>query len=188
MTGGEPAGADWPKLAQAGWPGLEVPAAQGGSGASFAEVAVVLEELGRAATATPFLGTVLAVGALGLVEPSPARDELLAGIAAGDVVATVAVPTGAVDLDAGRLPFRLEHVDGGLRLVGRVPFVPDAPGADRILVVADDPTVRPRARRGRARRRRRGAGHARGRRNPVVRRGRRRRHARPRRPVLAAHR
>ena len=143
VTGGEPAGADWPKLAQAGWPGLEVPAAQGGSEASFAEVAVVLEELGRAATATPFLGTVLAVGALDLVEPSPARDELLAGIAAGDVVATVAVPTGSVDLDAGHLPFRLERVDDGPRLVGNVPFVPDAPGADRILLVADDPTSGP---------------------------------------------
>ena len=142
-TGGEPGGADWPKLAQAGWPGLEVPAAQGGSGASFAEVAIVLEELGRAATATPFLGTILAVGALDLVEPSPARDELLARIAGGDVVATVAVPTGAVDLDAGRLPYRLERVDGGPRLVGHVPFVPDAPRADRILVVADDPTSGP---------------------------------------------
>ena len=138
VTGGEPAQVDWPKLAQAGWPGLEVPEADGGAGASFAEVAVVLEELGRAAAASPFLGTVLAVGALGLVEPSAGRDGLLAGIATGHVVATVAVPTGAVDLDAGRLPFVVERVDGAVHLAGNVPFVPDAPDADRILVVADD--------------------------------------------------
>jgi alkylation response protein AidB-like acyl-CoA dehydrogenase len=137
-TGGEPATADWPKLAQAGWPGLEVPEEQGGAGATFAEVAIVLEEIGRAATATPFLGTVLAVGALRLVEPSPARDDLLAGLAAGDVLATVAVPTDAVDLGAGPLPFRVDRTGGHARLVGSVPFVPDAPGADRILVVADD--------------------------------------------------
>jgi alkylation response protein AidB-like acyl-CoA dehydrogenase len=143
VTGGEPADADWQKLAQAGWPGLEVPEEHGGSGASLAEVAVVLEELGRAATASPFLGTVLAVGALRLVEPSLARDEILADIAAGDVVAAVAVPTGAVDLAAGQLPFRIDPAGGRARLVGSVRFVPDAPGADRILVVADDPPSGP---------------------------------------------
>ncbi len=143
VTGGEPAGADWKQVVRAGWPGLEVPEPLGGSGASLAEVAIVLEELGRAATAGPFLGTVLAVGALGLVEPAPARDELLAGIAAGDLVAALAVPTDAVDLTPGRLPFRIDRAGGGARLAGRVRFVPDAPGADRILVVADDPSSGP---------------------------------------------
>lgn len=143
VTGGEPADADWSTLARAGWPGLEVPSQHGGAGASFAEVAVVLEELGRAASASPLLGTVLAVGALGLVDPSPARDEMLAGIAAGDVLATVAVPTEAVDLAAGQLSFRVDRAGGHARLVGSVPFVPDAPGADRILVVADDPPSGP---------------------------------------------
>jgi alkylation response protein AidB-like acyl-CoA dehydrogenase len=143
VTGGEPKHADWQQLAQAGWSGLEVPEELGGAGATLAEVAVVLEELGRAATASPFLGAVLAVGALRLVEPSPARDALLAGIAAGDVVAAVAVPTGAVDLAAGQLPFRVDRAGDHARLVGRVPFVPDAPGADRILVVADDPPSGP---------------------------------------------
>ena len=138
VAGGEPVAADWRQLAQAGWPGLEVPEALGGAGASFAEVAVVLEELGRAATATPFLGTVLAVGALGLVEPSPARDELLAGIAAGDVLATVALPTGALDGVGGPHRFRVDGAGGRPRLAGSAPFVPDAPGAARVLVVADD--------------------------------------------------
>jgi alkylation response protein AidB-like acyl-CoA dehydrogenase len=138
VTGGEPAEADWQQLAQAGWPGLEVAEENGGAGASLAEVAVVLEELGRAATASPFLGTVLAVGALRLVEPSPARDELLAGVAAGDVLVAVALPTGDVDGVAGRPAFRVDRADGRARLVGSVPFVPDAPEADRILVVADD--------------------------------------------------
>jgi alkylation response protein AidB-like acyl-CoA dehydrogenase len=143
VSGGEPVAADWDELAQAGWPGLEVPDAHGGSSASFAEVAVVLEELGRAATASPFLGTVLAVGALRLATPTRERDELLAGLAAGDVVATVAIATDAVDLAAGQLPFRVEHDRRRARLVGSVRFVPDAPGADRILVVADDPRSGP---------------------------------------------
>ena len=42
---------DWPALADAGWTGLEVPDELGGAGATFAEVAVVCEEMGRAASA-----------------------------------------------------------------------------------------------------------------------------------------
>jgi alkylation response protein AidB-like acyl-CoA dehydrogenase len=143
VTGGEPAAADWPQLAQAGWLGLDVPEEHGGAGASLAEVAVVLEELGRAATASPVLGAVLAVGALGLVEPSPIRDDLLVRIAAGDVTAAVALPTGDVDGGAGALPFRVERADGSARLFGRAPFVPDAPDAARLLVVASDPSSGP---------------------------------------------
>jgi alkylation response protein AidB-like acyl-CoA dehydrogenase len=154
VTGGEPAAADWSQLARAGWLGLDVAEEHGGSGASFAEVAVVLEELGRAATPSPVLGAVLAVGALGLVEPSPARDELLAGIAAGDVTAAVALPTGDLDDAAGALPtgddgsaralpFRLDRAAGHVRLVGRTPFVPDAPAAEHLLVVASDASSRP---------------------------------------------
>jgi len=143
LSGGEPVAAGWQTLAEAGWLGLEVAEQHGGSGASFAEVAVVLEEVGRAATASPVLGAVLAVGALQLVEPSPGRDELLAGIATGDVLAAAAVPTGAVDGVAGPACFRIERRDGRARLVGRAPFVPDAPGATRVLVVADDPSSGP---------------------------------------------
>ena len=47
----------------AGWVGLEVPEHFGGAGATFAEVAVICEEMGRAASATNYLGgAVLAVG------------------------------------------------------------------------------------------------------------------------------
>jgi alkylation response protein AidB-like acyl-CoA dehydrogenase len=143
VAGGEPVAADWGQLVQAGWPGLEVPEQHGGAGATLAEVAVVLEEPGRAATASPFLGTVLAVGALRLVEPSPACDELLAGIAAGDVLATVALPTGAVDGVAGPHRFRVDGAGDRPRLAGRAPFVPDAPSAARVLVVADEPSSGP---------------------------------------------
>jgi alkylation response protein AidB-like acyl-CoA dehydrogenase len=102
-----------PTMAAAGWPGLEVPEALGGAGATFAETAVVLEELGRAASPSPFLGTVLGVGALLAVAPTPERDDLLARVAAGDV--TPALATGR-----------------------RADFVPDAPTADVVLVVDGD--------------------------------------------------
>jgi alkylation response protein AidB-like acyl-CoA dehydrogenase len=89
-----------------GWPGIEVPESLGGAGAGFAEVAVVLEELGRAASTIPYLGTVLAVGALLEV----GADDLLAGIASGEVRATLAADR----------------------------FVPDVAEADVVLVVDGD--------------------------------------------------
>jgi alkylation response protein AidB-like acyl-CoA dehydrogenase len=105
----------------ADWLGLEVPEALGGSGASFAETAVVAEEVGRAAAAHPFLGAVLGVGALQLAEPTGRRDELLAGVAAGETIVAVAAPS-----------FRVEsgHV------TGRATFVADVVNADRLLLLA----------------------------------------------------
>lgn len=104
---------DWPVLVDAGWPGLEVPEQLGGAGATFREVAVVCEEMGRAASADRYLGSaVLAVGLLKALAPSASRDELLAGIAAGSTRVAVALAPYA--------------------------FVPDAQGADRLLVVTAD--------------------------------------------------
>jgi alkylation response protein AidB-like acyl-CoA dehydrogenase len=102
----------WQTLVDAGWVGLEVPGQFSGAGASFAEAAVVCEEIGRAASATHFLGSaVLAVGALNALQPSATRDQLLTDVASG----------------AARVAVALEPYD----------FVPDAVGADRILIVTD---------------------------------------------------
>jgi alkylation response protein AidB-like acyl-CoA dehydrogenase len=71
---------EWPVLADAGWTGLEVADHFGGSGATFGEVAIVCEEIGRAASATNYLGSgVLAAGLLNSLQPDSSRDELLTG-------------------------------------------------------------------------------------------------------------
>jgi alkylation response protein AidB-like acyl-CoA dehydrogenase len=103
---------DWPVLVEAGWVGLEIPEEFGGAGATFAEVAVVCEEMGRAASTNSYLGSaVLAAGALKALQPSDTRDSLMRDVASGAVRVAVA----------------LEPLE----------FVPDAEGADRILVIAD---------------------------------------------------
>jgi alkylation response protein AidB-like acyl-CoA dehydrogenase len=114
---------DWSALVDAGWVGLEVSEEFGGAGATFAEVAVVCEEMGRAASANSYLGSaVLAVGTLNALQPSEIRDRLLTEVASG----------------ATRIAVALRHE-----------FVPDAEGADTILVVTDNgvdlanPTVTP---------------------------------------------
>lgn len=111
---------DWPALVDAGWTGLEVPEHLGGAGATFAETAVLCEQIGRAAGTTSFLGgAVLPVGVLNTLPPNDIRDELLAGVATGSHRLVVAV--GDVRLERGAVS-------------GRAEFVPDAVGADRILL------------------------------------------------------
>jgi alkylation response protein AidB-like acyl-CoA dehydrogenase len=115
---------EWAVLADAGWTGLEVPDDLGGAGATFGEVAVICEEIGRAACATDYLGSaVLAVGLLKSLQPSDSRDELLTAVATGSVRPAVAV--GSFTLDGGPLS-------------GHAEFMPDAVGADRLLVIAAD--------------------------------------------------
>jgi alkylation response protein AidB-like acyl-CoA dehydrogenase len=131
----------WQVMADAGWLGLDVPDALGGSGATFAEVAVVLEEMGRVPLPTPYLGTaVLGIGLLGLVEAGAERDELLRGAAAGEVRLAVAMAADVVAGGAAPVEqFCLEPTGAGVRLVGHAPFVLGAAAADRILVPAREP-------------------------------------------------
>lgn len=118
------AGSDWARLVEAGWPGLEVPDELGGAGVTFAETAVVIEELGRAAAGGGYLGTALAVGALTALAAEPARDALLERIGAG---AKAALATGFTLADN--------------TVSGRSTFVPDAADAEVLLLLADDAVV-----------------------------------------------
>jgi alkylation response protein AidB-like acyl-CoA dehydrogenase len=135
---------DWSLMARSGWLGLEVPERLDGSGATFAEVGVILEEMGRAASSSPYLGTVvLGVGALGLVVPTPGSDDLLRRIAVGDLEVAVALTDGALDHVDPVAPFRVEASPEGPRLHGRADFVPDAVGAAELLLVAIGPGAVP---------------------------------------------
>lgn len=122
---------DWSLLGQAGWIGLEAPEACGGGGASFAETAVILGEIGHAAAATPYLGSsVLAIGILNALQPDSVRDEALNRAITGETRIAVALPT-----DGGTSPeFRFD----GERVWGRADFVPDAAGAGELLLLARD--------------------------------------------------
>lgn len=79
----------WSRLVeQVGVAALAIPEEYDGVGASLAETHVVLEELGRALTPSPMLGSaVLAAQALLLSGDTDACGRLLPGIAAGEVAA-----------------------------------------------------------------------------------------------------
>ncbi|MGE0777914.1 acyl-CoA dehydrogenase family protein [Mycolicibacterium sp.] len=116
--------ADWAVLVDAGWTGLEVPDRLGGAGATFAETAVILGQIGRAAAdTTGYLGAVLAVGALNILPDNAVRDDMLTSLVIGDALPAVAGSGFTLD---------------GTRLCGRAEFVPDAAGADRLLILLGD--------------------------------------------------
>ncbi|MDB1089802.1 acyl-CoA/acyl-ACP dehydrogenase [Streptomyces sp. ACA25] len=127
----------WRALAaDLGTAGLQVPEDLGGAGASLRETAVVMEELGRAAAPTPYLGhAVLATTAL-LACDTPAARETLAALAAGTRTGTLAVPLPSAPGFAfpGTV---LPGPDG--TLTGRVTSVADTPGADVLVVPAAGP-------------------------------------------------
>ncbi|WP_106398766.1 acyl-CoA dehydrogenase family protein [Actinocorallia populi] len=131
---------DWRSIARSGWLGLEAPEPLDGADATFAEVAVVLREAGRAAARGPYPAVAaLGVGALGLLEPSPGRDRLFR-----ETVAGAAVPVTALEGEAVEgVPFRLERTGRGLLLHGTAAFVPGAPVADRLLLPALGPDGTP---------------------------------------------
>jgi alkylation response protein AidB-like acyl-CoA dehydrogenase len=119
----------WGVLAASGWTGLEVPDDLDGAGATFAETAVILREMGRAATTSPYLGAaVLGVGTLLALRPSAERDEMLRQAGTGE-----AIPVGVAGDRAS--PFGME----GTRLSGRAEFIADAAAATRLLLAARAP-------------------------------------------------
>ena len=88
----------WQKLAAAGAPGMAVPVADGGGGASLVDLAVVIHEWGRRIAPVPLVehsvsGRLLASAAA--VRGS--QRDLLAAVVSGELIATIAL--GPVDAD-----------------------------------------------------------------------------------------
>ena len=131
----------WSQMAeQMGLQGLHVPEEFGGSGYSFVELGIVLEEMGRSLLCAPFFSTVvLAANTLLLSGDDAAKKDFLPGIASGETIATVAFtePSGKWD-EAG---ITMEATADGDRwtLTGTKSFVLDGHTANLILVAARTP-------------------------------------------------
>src|SRR5436190_17691575 len=74
----------WREIVELGWPGIAVSEEHGGQGLGAVALAVLLEELGYACAATPFLGTALAALALEHAGSDEQRSRWLGGLARGE--------------------------------------------------------------------------------------------------------
>src|SRR6266545_4164161 len=112
----------WADLAAQGWLGLHV-----GEGYGLPELAVVLEELGRACAPGPFLPTVLTAAVLHAAGKEIAAD-IVPGLASGETVGTVVL--------GGRLD--AEPAGDRLRVRGTLRAVPSAHLAGVLVARAGD--------------------------------------------------
>jgi 3-oxochol-4-en-24-oyl-CoA dehydrogenase len=88
----------WKALAGQGWLGLHVDEADGGEGYGLVELAVVLEELGRALLPGPLLPTLVVAAVVGRYGDAGARAALLPGLLDGTAPAGVHLGTGELTM------------------------------------------------------------------------------------------
>jgi alkylation response protein AidB-like acyl-CoA dehydrogenase len=126
----------WKKMAGLGWTSLGIPEQYGGAG-TFLDLIVVLEECGRALLPGPFFATMgLAVPALIEAGTEAQKKEALGAIAEGKARATLAFTEPSGRWDASGVTLTAKPAAGGWRLDGVKQFVPDAEGADYMVVAA----------------------------------------------------
>lgn len=90
----------WAQMVELGWPTIHAPAEFGGHGFTIADLAVVLEETGRAGVPGPLLPTALAAAVLTEAAPSDVRSSSLRRLAAGETAA-VAFASNPADIRSG---------------------------------------------------------------------------------------
>jgi alkylation response protein AidB-like acyl-CoA dehydrogenase len=127
--------ATWKELAELGLVGLTVPEDHGGAGASFVELSIVFEELGRRLVPVPLLSALLGTTAIQHAGSEEQRAAELPSIAAG----TTTVALAHLDLTGNLLadPGVAARRDGdGWALDGPAGFVVDGLAADVLVTAA----------------------------------------------------
>jgi alkylation response protein AidB-like acyl-CoA dehydrogenase len=129
--------ATWQQIADMGLPGLAIDAGYGGQGLGMIELALVLEEMGRAAFPGPFFATsVLAATAIAASGQENQMARYLPDIASGRTKATLALIEDALAWTPSGVKMRAERRGDQFVLSGTKRFVPFAHVAGLILVVA----------------------------------------------------
>lgn len=127
----------WRKLAEQGWLGLIFPEQHGGIGLGFLDLAILLEEMGRALLPGPFFSTVVLAGMPILDAGSEAQKrEFLPRIAEGQLVMTLALTEPSARWDAAGIEATASPSGDGYVINGTKLFVPNAHVSDYMVVAA----------------------------------------------------
>ncbi len=125
----------WKQFAEMGFTGILIPEAEGGLGLGHVEAGIVLEEIGRNLTPSPFLTT--AVAAVEALKGAGAhlRGEWFPRILTGDAVVGLAIDEGAKHRPAATA-LVAERSGNGFKLSGKKQFVVHGHVADMLIVSA----------------------------------------------------
>jgi len=122
----------WKQFAEMGFTGILIGEDQGGLGLGHVEAGVVLEEIGRNLSPSPFLST--AVAAVEALKGTAQAERWFPGIIAGETVAALAIDEGAKHRDS--VAMTAERSGNGFKLTGSKRFVTHGHTADLIIVAA----------------------------------------------------
>ena len=125
----------WGQFAEMGFTGILVPEADGGLGMGHVEAGIVLEEIGRNLTPSPFLtSSVMAATALG-AGGDDLRGRYLPGLLDGSSVYAVAIDEGPKHRPE-RIATKAERAGNGFKLSGTKGFVVQGASADMLVIAA----------------------------------------------------
>lgn len=127
----------WRQLAGLGWPGVAFPEQYGGTGGDFLDLAVLLEESGRALLPSPFFATVV-LGGLTVLDAGTAaqKQEILPALCSGQLLLTLALTEASATYEPWGIATTATREGGAFRIDGAKLFVPQAHTADLLLVAA----------------------------------------------------
>jgi alkylation response protein AidB-like acyl-CoA dehydrogenase len=128
----------WSQMAeQMGLQGLHIPEEFGGSGYSYIELGIVLEEMGRSLLCAPFFSSVvLAANTLLESGDEAAKAAHLPGIASGETIATLAFTEPSGKWDESGITIEATPAGDGWTISGTKMFVIDGHTANLIIVAA----------------------------------------------------
>lgn len=126
----------WKKMADLGWMGLTLPEEYGGSGMKLLDLAVLVEEFGRAAMPGPFVSTVV-MGAMPIADfgSEEQKKAILPKVVAGESILTMALWEPEVNEDPRFIAVRGIKQGARFTLTGTKLFVPYASVSDYMLAV-----------------------------------------------------
>jgi alkylation response protein AidB-like acyl-CoA dehydrogenase len=123
----------WKQFGEMGFTGILVDETDGGLGLGHVEAGIVLEEIGRNLTPSPFLVTAVAV--VEALKGTALRERWFPGILSGETVAALAIDEGPKHRPEA-IAMRAERAGNGFRLTGRKQFVVQGASADFFIVAA----------------------------------------------------
>lgn len=127
-------------MREAGWFGLLVPEALGGSGAEYADVAALCEELGKGLAEAPILQEAVLLASVLVSSPaSDLRAELLGKLAAGELMGAFAFGGDSTSEDWRAPAFRARTASGDFVLEGSSARVRIAHEPEGFVVSAQSP-------------------------------------------------
>jgi alkylation response protein AidB-like acyl-CoA dehydrogenase len=129
-------GANWAKIVQMGWPGLLIPEQFGGADLSCVDLVMIVEELGRTLTPSPFLGTLLGTLAVMKGGEPGLQTRVLPQVAAGEIALALAASEADGREEGPDRETCAEPQGAGWRITGRKRFVIDAAEAQMLVVAA----------------------------------------------------